>query len=328
LLCAGVVWLTWATARTLFPQRPGLAAGVALFVALLPMHTFAYATVNNDNLAAFFVSIQVYLAARSLRYGLRWIEVALLFGLTVLALVTKRTGFIAPLLLALTLLAAGWGRLRSFLRARIGRRALLVGAGALLALLAGAILVAPLLSDLWGGFFHLPKDVLELASSGSYAQALVKTPYLYYSRIIFESFWARFGWLNVRLADPWYVFLAAACGAAGLGLLIMFVRGWRRRFVLEPYQWRAIVVFAIMAVLAFVLIMVKEVLYLSYTVGVVPQGRYLFPTIIPAATLFVLGMDQWAPAGRKRLAGYCGILALVLFDLLCLVAYIIPFYRV
>jgi len=331
LLCAGVVWLSWATARTLFPERPGLAAGIALFVALLPTHAFAYATVNNDNLAAFFVSAQVYVAARVLRYGLRWGELASLLLLTILALVTKRTGFIAPLLLVVTLLAPGWERLRQLWRDQRGRRAVWIGGGGMLTLLAGVLLAVafarPLLSSLWGGFFHLPKDVLELAASGSYAQALVKTPYLYYSRIVFESFWARFGWLNVRLADSWYVVLAAVSGVAGLGLLSAFVRGWRRRFVLQPYQWRAIVVFAIMAVSAYALIMAKEVLYLSYTVGVVPQGRYLFPAIIPLATLFVFGLDAWVPAGRKRLAAWVGFLAFVLFGLMCLVAYVVPYYR-
>jgi len=328
LLCAGVVWLAWATVRTLFPQRAGLAAGVALFVALLPMHAFAYATANNDNLAAFFVCAQVFLAARALRYGLRPAGLFLQIALVGLALLTKRTGFIAPAILILTLLAAGWPRLARFWGRR--RNALLTVGLALLLVAGGALLLfagRPLLSRLWGGFFHLPKDVLKLLFDGSYAQALVQTPYPYYTRILFESFWARFGWLNVRLADGWYAALYGVCGLGCLGLILFFARVGRRRPLPPAYQIRTIVVFVFSAGLAYMLIMAKEVLYLSYRVGVVPQGRYLFPTIIPLATLLLIGLEQWTPARRRSLAGYLGLLALLAFDAICLAAYVWPYYR-
>ncbi len=331
LLCAGVVWLAWATARTLWPARPLWAAGVALFVTFLPMHTFAYATANNDNLAAFFVCIQVWLAARALRYGLRGGEALAQVALVALALVTKRTGFIAPALLLITLMAAGWPALTRLWRARGGRRGIVLAAGALLALCAAGVLLLivarPWFSQVWGGFFHLPKDVLDLTFNGSYAQALVKTPYPYYTRIIFESFWARFGWLNISLPMAWYAALAGVCGVAGLGILLLAWRVWRRRLSMEPYQGRALFVCVIVSVLAYALIMAKEVLYLSYQVGVVPQGRYLFPVIIPLAILSVSGLEQWSPAGRRRLAGAVGAVALVAFDWMCIIGYILPYYR-
>jgi hypothetical protein len=331
LLCAGVVWLTWATARTLLPAQPRWAGAIALCVALQPMHTFAYATANNDNLAAFFVCVQVWLAARALRHGLRLGETLLQAGLVILALVTKRTGFIAPVLLLLTLIAAAWPALTRLWHGRRGRRGLLAAAGALVALCAGGVvlLVAarPLVSRLWGGFFHLPKDVLELLFSGSYAQALLKTPYPYYTRVVFESFWARFGWLNVPLTDAWYIALAGVSGLAGLGLVLLGIRVWRGRLTLQPYQGRVLIVFVCISILAYVLIIAKEVLYLSYLIGVTPQGRYLFPVIIPLATLLVIGLAQWTPAARRRLAGYLGVAALVAFDLICIVAYILPHYR-
>jgi hypothetical protein len=38
-------------------------------------------------------------------------------------------------------------------------------------------------------------------------------------------------------------------------------------------------------------------------------------------------MREWVPAGWYRLAGWAGGLALLLFDTLCLVGYVIPFYH-
>ena len=38
--------------------------------------------------------------------------------------------------------------------------------------------------------------------------------------MLFESFWARFGWLNVSLAEGWYYALWALCGVAGAGVLL------------------------------------------------------------------------------------------------------------
>jgi len=57
-----------------------------------------------------------------------------------------------------------------------------------------------------------------------------------------------------------------------------------------------------------------------------PQGRYLFPALVPIATLFVLGLRGLVPQSFRLhlLAAYVG--AFVLFDALCIALYIIPAY--
>ena len=50
LLGAGVIALVWASARRLFPHRPGRAVIAAGFAAVLPMHVAMMAAVNNDSL--------------------------------------------------------------------------------------------------------------------------------------------------------------------------------------------------------------------------------------------------------------------------------------
>ncbi|MBC7243444.1 MAG: hypothetical protein H5T60_13490, partial [Anaerolineae bacterium] len=325
LLGAGIVVMAWLAGRRLFPHHPGLAAGIAAFTAGLPMFAFIHAAANNDNLAAFFSAGVFVFGAGALRERLTWGRVGGMLACAVLALLTKRTGFIAPAAFVLILIGALWPRSG-------GRRWMWITAGILAGLLvtAGGIMLWPagraLAAALWR-FFHLPRDVVELLISGEYAEALVRTPYLYYSRLIFESFWARFGWLNVRLAEGWYVALLGLCTAAGAGLLKGLGGLARGERPAERYLLRALVVYLLIAIAALVLIMAKEVLYLSYRFGVVPQGRYLFPALIPLSTLFVWGMREWVPAGWYRLAGWAGGLALLLFDALCLIGYVIPFYH-
>ncbi len=320
LLGAGIVVAAWLAGRTLIPNQPGFAAGTALFIAGLPMFAFIHAAANNDNLAAFFSAGVFLFGAGALRERLTWGRVLGMLVCALLALLTKRTGFIAPAAFALISLGSLWPE-------RAGRRLTAWALGTLTGVLlaAGAALLWPagreLLAAGWR-FFHLPQDMVELLTSGRYGEALLRTPYLYYSRLIFESFWARFGWLNVRLAEGWYFVLLAVCGAAGAGLL----KGLHHQPP-EGYLRRALIVYLLIAVAAFLLIMAKEVLYLSYRFGVVPQGRYLFPAVIPLATLFVWGLREWVPAAWRRTAGWAGGLALLLFDALCLMGYVLPFYH-
>lgn len=324
LLGAGIVVMAWLAGRQLFPYQPGLAAGTALYIAGLPMFAFIHSMANNDNLSAFFSAGVFLCGAGALRGRLTWGRAVGMFLCAVLAVLTKRTGFVAPASAVCILIGSLWPagarrRAWSILGVAIG---VLAGVGGVMLWPAGRALLA----DLWH-FFHLPKDVVELLTGGAYVEAVVCTPYLYYSRLIFESFWARFGWLNVRLAEGWYFALLGLCAVAGIG----FAKGLRRLMQkdepAEPSLLRALVVYLLIAVAAYLLIMTKEVLYLSYRFGVVPQGRYLFPAVIPLATLLVWGLREWVPADRHREAGWAGGIALLSFDALCLIGYVLPFYH-
>ena len=329
-LGAGVVLMAWATAHTIFPQRAGLSFLIGLFVALLPMHTFMNVVANNDNLASLLVAVVVFVSARIIRFGARWTDVLGGLAAAILAVTAKRTGMIAPAIWAASLLAAYWTHIARVFRSRSGRRIAIAIIVILCLLVAGALvfgdLVKSLIVNLWTGFLHLPPDVLDLALDGSYGQALVQTPYLYHTRVIFESFWARFGWLNVRLPDLWYMLLGGLCALAGVGMLLLFVRGWRHPEPWQPYQWRAFIVFTIVAVSNYVLILGKEVLFLSYKTGVTPQGRYMFPVVIPLAMLLVLGVRELVPARWRTPAGYAGGVGLALFSAICIIGYVIPYY--
>jgi len=330
LLGAGVALLSYATARTLFPGRIALPLLVGLFVALLPMHAFINATANNDNLASFFVALGLYLCARLLRHGFRWREAILMIAATGLALATKRTGFIAPAILFVTLFIMVWDHLLRALRSRKGRQIAIGAALIIVATVAGCGLgwqfARSSIFSAWSDFFHLPPDVLELLFDGSYARALTDTPYPYYTRMVFESFWARFGWLNVRLPDIWYWPLGGISVVAGIGVLRRGYRIFRQETEFQAYQIRSLIVFVIVVLLALLLIMGKEVLFLSYQFGVVPQGRYLFPVIIPLATLLILGLRELTPTRWRPASAYVGGVAFAIFSMICIIGYVLPYY--
>jgi 4-amino-4-deoxy-L-arabinose transferase-like glycosyltransferase len=329
LLGTGVILLAWFTAHTLFPHENGLALGIALFIALLPMHSFINATVNNDNLVAFLVALELYVTARIIRHGLRFPEVIALLLLTGLALGTKRTGFIAPVILVVALVAGLWDRLAGSISRRGKRLTVAAVIGALgvvsLAGLAVSLVGGPGMSRIWS-FFRLPQDAFELLTDGSYVRALLRTPYPYYTRMVFESFWARFGWLNIRLPDAWYWLLAGICVLAGIGLVVLFAGTAKRQNAWQAYQIRALSVFAIVVVLACALILVKEIAFLSYQFGVVPQGRYLFPVIVALATLLVVGLRELTPARWRRWVAPVAAGLLFAFNMLCMFGYIVPHY--
>lgn len=328
-LCgAGVVLIAWFASRHFFSA--GMSFAIASFIALLPMHAFINATVSNDNLTSLFTAAIFLVGARSLREGLTPARFLGMSAAGALAMLTKRTGFIAPA--AVLLLSAGalWPAVRRRAEGRFsGRRALLI----LLLVLCGCVLIFLALLTIgreavaaaWR-FFHLPPDVIELFSSGAYAEAIRKTPYLYYSRVVFESFFARFGWLNIRLGEGWYVLLMAVCLLAGAGLVAGLLRLRRPNAGPERDLFRPLCVYLLTAAAGYLLIIGKELLFLSYRFGVVPQGRYLFPAVIPLATLFVWGLSALIPARHHRTAGRAGLALWAAFGIICLVGYVIPYY--
>ncbi|MFX1554325.1 MAG: DUF2142 domain-containing protein [Promethearchaeota archaeon] len=104
------VLLAYQTAKMLFSDNPWLPLAVASFIALLPMHTFMSASVNNDSLAELLASGLIYLLIGILRGGVspsKGVGVALLLGG---AYLTKRTTLYAVPLAVLTVPIYFWAR--------------------------------------------------------------------------------------------------------------------------------------------------------------------------------------------------------------------------
>ena len=318
----------YRAAGELFPEDPALRLAIPAFVALLPMRTFLTSMVSNDNLAELLVSMLLWRAVRLIRLGLtpgRALEVVLWAGVSVFS---KLTALVAiPLALLALLLASGIPWEDAAARGRALRR-LGAGAGSLAAIGALLLFSAGSAHPLWsapGRFLRIPREAALYLMGGDYARALLATPYGTYLTVMFRSFWGLFGWLNVPMASAAYGLLGGATAVVALGLARGFLRARRTR-ALPNWQWRALWLCALSPILAIVIVLGKEVLFLTYLEGGLPHGRYLFPVIFPIATLFTLGLRAWMPASR-RTAFLVGLLAgLFLLDAWALWGTVIPFY--
>jgi ABC-type proline/glycine betaine transport system permease subunit len=143
---------------------------------------------------------------------------------------------------------------------------------------------------------------------------------------MFTSFWGYFGWWSVPLSPSWYVGLAAICLAAGLGIVLSIGHWIRRPESLSTAQQQVLLLFGIAVLLAIIIAVAQSLARFSSPTFGRPQGRYLFPALVPMATLFVLGLRGLVPKPLRLhlLAMYAAVFAL--FDALCIALYIIPAY--
>jgi len=141
--------------------------------------------------------------------------------------------------------------------------------------------------------------------------------YALYVGLTLAGVWANFGWLTVPLAPAWYVLLALACGAAVIGLARAAVRRRGR----PPAFWPG----WLLAGLVLALIGAQTLLPMVGSAWQ-PQGRYLFPALLPAVALLARGWRDLAPpAGRSLWAGYL-IVGFFAFEQVCIWGYLVPRY--
>jgi hypothetical protein len=131
----------------------------------------------------------------------------------------------------------------------------------------------------------------------------------------FETYLGRFGWLTLSMPDPLY-WLAGALWLVGLvGLAI----GLARRRDLA-----AIGLCVLCAASAFA---VGVGPFLVGAMGdELPQGRYLYPAILPISGLLAVGLGQLRPRGRESLALAIFLGGGVLVNLLAMTTTLIPRY--
>lgn len=301
LATALLVPLTWCVARRGLGRRRGLGSGrgtrawdgapflAALLVATLPQLLFIGHSISNDGLVALWGALACY-------GMLRWVQgvglgnwrgdrAALLcmglgFGL---GLWTKLTilGLVPALVLALALGARADARACG--RGAAGRR-LLVGIGGLLGVAGMVLLAIPLL---WPAAGAGLLDGLR-AHGLAWRAELVSADYLWSGlRRILESFFGRFGWMNLRLPG-------AVLALAGLWALLGLA-GLPRAYRAAPDRTRDCLWVAA-AVLAGVLAAALRNLLADPQA----QGRFLFPALAAIALLPAAGWRAWLPGRGWR----------------------------
>lgn len=299
-----VVGAYWA-GREAFPPRPAVALLAAATVAFIPMHTAISAAINNDSLANALAALTCVALLAGLRRGFDDKAAVILGALLGAILLTKLTAYLwVPLSLAAVALserrraAGGHPSWRGMLR----RPALALGAaGAVSAWWFYRNMLVYGRADPLGAIRH---D--QVVNGQPQWQRLDVEAGDYLVRVLFRSFWGQFGWMGIVLEDRLYLLYLALTLAGLLGLALGAVKylctgsGSTAEAgddgpAVEAWHRPAVGSLAAATLLAVAQVALYNLRFIQ------PQGRYLFPTLVPIALLLALGWLQLAQvAGARR----------------------------
>ncbi len=105
-------------------------------------------------------------------------------------------------------------------------------------------------------------------------------------RNLFQSFWARFGWNQIRLQPLWYTWLAALSLMGSFGALWFLIKNWQR----QQGTWRAATIWLLLAGVALWLgALFRQTVSFWQPTAFIPSARYAYPAIVPTMTMLGLG---------------------------------------
>lgn len=320
LIGAGVVLLTWATARVMWPKRTAMALGATAFVAFNPMFLYMSGGINNDIIAAFSGAAVVYACVRLLAEprSLSWRWGVIFGALYGLALMSKFN--LAPVI-ALMAASAAWAawqlalgrneeagqtsgpdidRWRKFLRRWLPVMLLTIAVAGIVAgwwfvrnlVLYGEPTGFQEVTELWG--FRNPLD--------SFGLAVSELPYAW------TTLWGRFGFGQIPLPQSIYDGLKPIVGAGLIGAVAGFL-GLESRFRTIKRrlggQKPALYLRAALLLLAANLLLFFAVLFNYMLVSPAgPNGRFVFPALSSLAILTFYGLSWWVLTLRGSIAGW------------------------
>jgi Dolichyl-phosphate-mannose-protein mannosyltransferase len=298
-LGALIVIVAWGTVRLLAPTRPMLALTAAGFIAFLPQHLAMMAGINNDSLAELLIALILFGCVAYLGNGKRqgWLirvfdhplPLGILLGLGFL---TKLTVYPLAAVIGVSVLLRA--RAERWTLARLSQQA------------AWFLVPALLIGALWWGRNASVYGGLDVFAQNAHDLVVVgqKQTFVYIMergyqgwigdavQTTFRSFWGQFGWMGVPMTDTIYMLLLGFTAVVGVGLVIAAVR-WRKR--LSVPQDHALVIMALSASLAVATITYWNLKFVQF------QGRYLYPGLIPIATLVAIGIMGWLSLVTPRL---------------------------
>lgn len=333
LVSSPIVIVAYLIARLLLPTQAALRLTIPTLVAFHPQLTQMTAVVSVDGLYFVLYSLLIYLCLRVLRDGLSY-RTAVFIGLAFAAGVLMKptlNGF-APLV-ALVVVYDGWRRK--------GERWPVFWA----AVLMNGLIILPV--GWWmGRSLRLNQDLFyfnpvlkghRIITQPFYDYAPLPHTIDYYQSVwggIFVTWWGHFGWLDTPVA-PWvYHLLRLLTLLALVGLAWRVGRSWSRRPRFEEWQagrrMAPLLVWGFLALTVLVPVLLLQLYDLTfwweYGNGRGLQGRYWLGTVVPMLTFFTLGLlflapPRWQPALHAALR-----IAIVVFNVVALVGYIVPRY--
>ena len=304
-----------------FPGSRSLALAGVGFMATLPMHIAMGAAINADTLAEVLFAVLLLISIARAKGELSDRRFVVLGGIVYgLVLLTSIKIYASGLLLILAQLAVRGWRLKvtdlkvlfslfglSFLLSVwwFARNMLLYGNGDVFGLARHDAVVT-----------GQPTTVEWVAKYG------LKNVLADFFIITFKSFWAQFGWMGVLVNDRIYVGLFVLTGTAIFGGLLWISRK-ARDLGQQPGTARGI--WVLLGAWVLVALLDHALYNLRYFQ---PQGRYLFPALIPIAAVGVTGLWELFDKRYARLFFALLYLAMLGLDYISLYWYIIPQLRI
>ncbi len=326
LLNLGVVTVTWLTAAALFPARRDIVLGTLGLLLFQPMYTDIMAAANNDALVNLLASAFFWQVAGIYQRGTTGPAVGMALALLVAGLLTKTTALAIVASAPVALLFYPWPcrQARSIVIGVVGVTGLILVLGFLGMSQPAAAWWQPLTTALARYVrADLPGTWQNLASPEARVQ------YYQTAVIVFQSFWAIFGWRHILLSAPWYqaltlVTVVAFGGLVWRGALWVRQRGWQRA---DGWRGRYLLFGLSALIVAWLAAIFRSQIEQGTGRTYFSHGRYVFVAILPFALLFTTGWLAGAPPRWRRLALWLYVLALVVFDAAAFWGYLVPYYH-
>ena len=293
----------WFTRRQ-WPTHPAVAAATGLFIGMLPMNLAQAASATNDSLLELIAILVVLIAGelwRSPASSGRRLRLAAVLGLVLALGMWTKASAVALIPAALMTYGAA-----VYLREMSIKQAL---REASITVAVFLLLVAPL----WLRNMRIYGDPVGMNAFRAYFPQNHPGPSMILAgfKVTFMSFWGFFA--SMQLHFP---------GLAYVVLLIVSVAGlWGTWQVLR--RQHASVSLSVLSTLVTVTVLMYVGFNLTYFQ---PQGRYLYPALLPIALGLVIGLRKIVPPSTRSTAlavGLCGLGALDLYT----VAMIIHYYQ-
>lgn len=317
ILTTAAVYVFCLVCRALFPRDPLLALGIPLLASFLPQFTFIGAMVNNDSMVNLLAALLCLLWVRSIQEGVTYSRAARMGLLTGLWFLSKGS-FPIAIVTTFCVLVLDFHRRRPPLREAAG----LLGSYGLLAAAVGLPLAirnwvlfeSPSgLSDafaFWGGGIWIFPDFMTMLFGQKLGDPVT------WSAVTFKSFWGLFDWMTLPLPSWIYRVCLWLTGAAVIGVLIHIIR---RRKEKETSGLIILLVFATLNAGSFAIFCY----YLIWQ----PQGRHLFPSLLPLMAVLGVGLSTFGVVERARQAILALLVAgMVWLNLYSLFHVILPHY--
>jgi len=325
LMGSAVILLIYFAVRNLFPRDVFLQVTIPSFVLFIPMHTHINSAVNNDNLAELSATVVLFAITLIVRDGLALTRLVPLVGAIIVGMYAK-TSFLFVIPVAILGILIGF-----WLHA--SQRAKRFATGLALAAVVTAISIVFFMQV---RSLSLLKRVPALRLATGFPLSLpemvriLQERWILYAKSIFVGFWGCFGWYSLQLPAWLYWILGCVSAAAGVGLIYFAVRAIRGSVRVEASQASVLFLYSLAFVLALSLTVLRflsaNVAWGGFNAITLPQGRFLFPTILAVSTLFMLGIRELIPRWYRHTGIIAIVGSLILLDLVSLVAFVIPYY--